>query len=355
MLLVAIPTAIGAWYLWTRAADQYASYVGFSVRKEDTSSAIELLGGITELSGSSSSDTDVLYKFLESQRLVRIVDAELDLRAIWSKADPDIDPIFAYHPPGTIEDLLDYWERMVNVHYDSASGLLDLRVNAFTPEDAQAIAEAIFRESTEMINALSSIAREDTLRYTREELEVSVERLKAARTAMTKFRNDNRIVDPEANIQTQVGLLGSLQAQLAEALIDVDMLTGNSSTTDPRVEQQRRRVEVIEARIAAEQDKLGGTGGDSDTVFANILSEYEGLAVDRQFAEEAYRSSLAAFDSAQAEARRQSRYLAAHVEPTLAEASEYPRRALLLSLMSLFLFLFWSSLTLVFYAVKDRR
>lgn len=355
MLLVALPAAIGAWYLWARAADQYASYVGFSVRKEDTSPAIELLGGITELSGSSSSDTDVLYKFLESQRLVRVIDAELDLRAIWSKADPSVDPIFAYHIPGTIEDLLDYWGRMVSVHYDSSSGLLDLRINAFTPEDAQKIAQVIFRESTETINALSSIAREDTLRYTREELEASVEKLKLARTAMTKFRNENRLVDPEANIQTQVGLLGSLQAQLAEALIEVDMLTGNSSSTDPRVEQQQRRVDVIEARIAAEQGKLGGTNGGSVSVFADILSEYEALAVDRQFAEEAYRSSLAAFDTAQAEARRQSRYLAAHVEPTLAEASEYPQRGLLMALFTLFLLLFWSSLTLVFYALKDRR
>lgn len=358
ILLVGLPIALCAWYLWERAADQYASYVGFSVRTEDTSSAIELLGGITELSGSSSSDTDILHKFLESQRLVRTVDAELDLRAMWSKADPDVDPIFAYHTPGTIEDLSDYWARMVNVQYDASSGLLDLRINAFTAEDAQAIAQAIFRESSEMINALSSIAREDTLRYTREELEGSVERLKEARAAMTTFRNENQIVDPEANIQSQVGLLGSLQAQLAEALIEVDLLSGSSNSSDPRIIQQQRRVDVIRARIDAEQGKLGGVAGDEgtgDVVFADILSEYESLAVDRQFAEEAYRSSLAAFDSAQAEARRQSRYLAAHVEPTLAESAQYPQRAMLLGLVSLFLFLTWSSLSLVLYALKDRR
>lgn len=358
ILLVGLPIALCAWYLWERAADQYASYVGFSVRTEDTSSAIELLGGITELSGSSSSDTDILHKFLDSQRLVRIVDAELDLRRIWSKADPDVDPIFAYHAPGTIEDLSEYWGRMVNVQYDASSGLLDLRVNAFTAEDAQAISRAIFRESSEMINALSSIAREDTLRYTREELEGSVERLKDARAAMTTFRNENQIVDPEANIQSQVGLLGSLQAQLAEALIEVDLLSGSSNSSDPRIVQQQRRVDVIRARIDAEQGKLGGVAGDAGTdgvVFADILSEYESLAVDRQFAEEAYRSSLAAFDSAQAEARRQSRYLAAHVEPTLAESAQYPQRALLLGLVSLFLFLTWSSLSLVLYALKDRR
>ena len=56
-----MPALVTAFYLWTRAADQYASDVAFSVRTEEKGSAIELLGGITELSGSSSSDTDILY------------------------------------------------------------------------------------------------------------------------------------------------------------------------------------------------------------------------------------------------------------------------------------------------------
>ena len=110
-MLVLIPMALTGWYLWSRAADQYASTVGFSVRTEEVGSAIEILGGITELSGSSSSDTDILFEFLQSQKLVRDIDAQLDLRAIWSK--PDNDPVFAYDTSGTIEDLLDHWLRKV--------------------------------------------------------------------------------------------------------------------------------------------------------------------------------------------------------------------------------------------------
>ena len=82
VVMVVLPTLVAAWFLWMRAADQYASNLGFSVRREETGSAIELLGGITALSGSSSTDTDILYKFLQSQDLVRRIDAELDLRSI---------------------------------------------------------------------------------------------------------------------------------------------------------------------------------------------------------------------------------------------------------------------------------
>lgn len=354
-VMVLAPLAVAAWYLYTRAADQYASTVGFSVRKEEVSSAVELLGGITELSGSSSSDTDILYEFLQSQKLVATLNAKMDLAARWSK--PENDPYFSYDPSGTIEDLLEHWQSKVKIYYDSGSGLIEIRVLAFDPQDATEIAQEIFNESSDMINELSAIAREDAVRYAREELEQAVERLKVARQAVTLFRNENQLVDPTVDIQTQAGLLGNLQAQLAEALIDLDLLSETTRDNDPRVLQTVRRVEVIEARIAEERRKLGISGGEavSETVFASIIGNYESLIVDREFAEQSYTSALATYDAAVAEASRKSRYLAAYVLPTRAERAEYPQREELLALLGLFLFVVWAIATLVAYSLRDRR
>ena len=85
------------------------------------------------------------------------------------------------------------------------------------------------------------------------------------------------------------------------------------------------------------------------------MGEYERLAVEQQFAEQTYTAAMAAYDAAAAESRRQSRYLAAHVNPTLSQASEQPQRLMLLSLAALFAFLLWSIVLLVFYALRDRR
>ncbi len=353
LLGVLIPTALTAWYLYARATDQYASTVGFSVRTEEAGSAIELLGGITALSGSSSSDTDILYEFLQSQELVATLDAQLDLRAIWSRGNPDIDPIFAYHAPGTIEDLVDYWGRMVRIYYDGGTGLLELRVLAFDPDDAQTIAQAIFRESSAMINELSAIAREDALGYARDELEQARERLAEARVAIAEWRNRNQTVDPTADTQGQMGLVTTLQAQLAEALIELDLLRDTTRENDPRLAQAERLITVIENRIAAERAVLGTTG--SGEAFADLVGEYERLVVDLEFAEQSYTASLSAFYVATNEAQRQSRYLAAHIRPTMAERAEYPDRPMLLGLTALFLFLTWCVVVLVAYSLRDRR
>lgn len=350
LLVVLLPLLISAAYLWGVAKDQYASTVGFSVRREDASSAVDLLGGLTSLSKSSSSDTDILYEYLQSQKMVADMDALVDLRTIWSK--PSGDPIFTFEPSGTIEDLQDYWGRMVKTSYDSSTGLIDVRVLAFDATDATRIAQTLLDQSALMINDLNTAAREDAVRYTREDLTTAEDRLRAAREAVTAFRVKNQIVDPTTDFQTQAGLVTTLENQLATALIEIDLLAG-AADTDPRLVQARRRAEVIEARIAAERAKVGTQGGQKD--LAALAADYERLLVDREFAEKAYVAALAAHDSAKAESQRTSRYLAAHVLPTRAEVSRFPERLSMLGLMALFLGLIWSVSALVYYSVKDRR
>ncbi|SMX32696.1 capsule biosynthesis protein [Octadecabacter ascidiaceicola] len=353
--LVFVPVAISAYYLWGMAADQYASRIAFSVRSEEQSSPIELLGGITDLSGSSSSDTDVLYVYLNSQELVAKVNDRVNLTRIWSKVSVDQDPVFAYDPSGTIEDLHRHWERKVDIIYDSGTQLIEMRFLAFEPEDARTIAVAVLAESTAMINNLSTLAREDAVGYAREDLETSLARLRTARQALTLFRNRTQIVDPTIDTQNQMGVLVTLQQQLADALVEGDLLRDTTSDGDPRITQANRRVEVIQNRIDAERQKLGlGNEGEGGVVFADLVGEYEGLIVDREFAEVAYTTALASFDGAQAEARRQSRYLAAHVQPTLAQKAQYPERLKMLLLIALFCSLTWCVFCLVYYSLRDR-
>ena len=352
--VVLLPIAVAGWYLWARAADQYASTLGFSVRKEQPGSAFDLLGGFSSMSGSGSADTDILYDYLQSQKLVSEIDASLDLRHIWSK--PADDPIFAFAAPGTIETLVDHWADQVRVTYDAATRLIQIRVLAFDPGDAQAIAAALFDKSTAMINRLNDAARTDALRLALAELTRAETRLRAARAAITDFRNRTQTIDPATDMQSQAGLLANLETRLAEALIDADMLAASTRTSDTRGEQAGLRITVIEDRIAAERKKLGlGQGGATSDVLASMVGDYERLSMDREFAETGYRAAQLAHDAALADARRQTLYLAAHIAPTRAESSQFPQRPVVLGTVGLFLFLFWSIAALVYYSVRDRR
>jgi len=353
--MVCVPAATISWYLYARAADQYVSKLGFTVRHEQVSSPVDFLGGLgglASLGSNSSSDTDILSEFISSQQLTQQVNDKLNLVKIWSK--PKNDPYFSFKKGGKIEELVAYWSRMVKVYYNSKVGLIQVNVYAFDPQDAQNIAREIFKESSVMINDLSAIAQEDTTRYARKELDKSVSRLKKARQDISKFRSQNQIVDPNTDLQGQMGLLNSLQQRLADSLIEMDLLRQVTRGSDPRIEQSQRKINVIQGRIAEERAKLGsGTNGNS--AFSSLVSEFEELKVNLDFAERAYVASLSAYDSAVSEAQRKSRYLAAYVKPTLAQSSQDPKRLTRILVSIFFLFMGWAIFVLVTYSIKDRR
>ncbi|MEX3317137.1 sugar transporter [Sulfitobacter sp. PS-8MA] len=363
ILLVILPVAVTGFYLFAIAKDQYASTTGFSVQREEGATASDFLGIIPGLGGGSgASDTDILYEFIQSQRLVDLVDQKLDLRAHYSRYwDGDLltaDKVFSLWPDADAEDLLWFWKRIVRISYDQGSGLIEVQVLAFDPDYAQAIATEIVAQSQIMINRLSDTARRDATRYALDDLQQSLDRLKEAREALTDFRTRTQIVDPAADLQSRLGVMSNLQQQLAQAFIDFDLLLGASSPDDPRVAQARRRIAVIQERIASERESFASddaTNGQINEDYPNLIAEFERLTVDREYAEEAYRAALTALDVARASAARQSRYLATYIDPTRAESSQYPQRFIILGLTALFLVMAWSIFALIYYSIRDRR
>ncbi len=353
-MLVCLPIAISAWYLWVRAADQYASVFAFSIRSEEASSGIELLGGIAGISGSGASDSDIVYDYLRSQQLVQDLQAELDLATLWSQ--PVNDPLFAFDRSGSIEDLHTHWERMVDISHDSTRGIIEVRTRAFDPLMAQTIGAEILSKSDELINGINNIAHEDAVRYSLDDLQRTKARLQNARSALTEFRILNEIVDPSVEASAQTTLLGSLEAQLTDTLIEIDILSANTRRSDTRLSQAENRRRVLQSRIDQERSKrVFGTGALGKQNMAQLFGEYERLVVEVEFAEQSYQAARAGFENSISEARRNTRYLAAHVLPTKAEKSLFPQRGLILSFIALGAFLTWALFALVGFSFLDRR
>jgi len=150
--------------------------------------------------------------------------------------------------------------------------------------------------------------------------------------------------------------MNNLQQQLAQALIDLDLLIETSNQSDPRLAQAQRRIEVIRDRILRERGSLARGGEDTlgGQDYPSLIAEFEGLIVEREFADETYLAALAAMDIARDDFARQSRYLATYIRPTLAETAEYPQREMILGLVALFAMLSWAMGCLIFYSIRDR-
>lgn len=359
VVLVLAPFGAVAYYLYNVSVDQYASTTGFTVRQNEAGAATDVLGGLAAFTGGGGggqADADILFEYIVSQELVQRLNTRLDLVAHYSAPYAD-DPIFALDPDATIEGLLDHWQSIVRISYSQSSGLMELRVLAFDAEMAQTIAEAIIEESQNLINALNGTARNDAMRFAEQDLDTALVRLRRAREALTEFRTRTQIVDPESDLQGRMGVLNNLQQQLAEALIENDLLGENTANpNDPRLRQSAQRIDVIRERIARERQNFTQTdasvGGED---YPTLIAEYEGLVVDREFSEESYRAALTAQDLARTNTTRQSRYLAVFIQPTFPELAEFPRCDVILGLTALFLMLGWAIAALIYYSIRDRQ
>lgn len=358
LLLVVLPALLTYFYLWGRAEDRYASVAAFSVHREDAAGSAELMAGLPALgvSAGATSDTDVLYQFIQSQRMVELVNEKVDLRQSYGAAY-DKDPIFALSPNASLEEMVGYWDQIMSVVYEPDTRLISIEVSAFQPQLATQIAQIVLDESGKLINDLSDIAQEDTIRQAREELDKASEELKETRLAMSRFRDVEQIVDPTADFTGQMGVITALQQSLADAMIKRDMLVGTTTNAnDPRIQQAERTIEAIQARIAGEREKVGARTETADgDPLSRVVGEYESLVVDREFAEKSYLAARASYDAAVAEARRRSRYLAVHIPPTQAETAIYPNRPILATVATVFLLLAWALLALTVYSIRDRR
>ncbi|SEC45002.1 sugar transporter [Rhodobacter sp. 24-YEA-8] len=348
--IVLLPVTLVAGYLYLIAADQYSSQMSFSLRSEQHVNPLEALSGLGQIATGSSSDSEIVHEYLSSQKIVEDINKDLDLRAIFGRDRGD--RYFTLPDGASIEEMRDYWKRMISVRLEKGSGVLRIESLAFTPQEAQAINGAILRETQALTDRLSLIAREDALRYAEVDLEESRERLKAARGNLSTFRATTNIIDPTLDLASNGGVMGILQQQLVEALLAKDMLLSNNPPeSDPRIGQSDSRIAAIRKRIDEERNSV--SDGDTSSL-VQIVGTFEALTVEREFAEKAFLSATAAYDIARAEAERRSRYVAVHIEPTLADSPLYPRRAMITGIFAAICLLGWALLVMIGYSLRDR-
>lgn len=353
LIFVAIPTVFSIYYLFFIAVDQYHSRTAFSIRSEEVQNPLEVLSAFTQTGQGTASDIDILYDFILSQPLVERLDRELDIQEMFRKYPEDFVFSLAQDPP--IEDLMRYWQWMVTVAVDNATGVVDVEVKAFDPADSVKIARAILDASSELINELSQVAQEDKTRFALANLKLAQDTLKAVRLEISAFRAQNQIINPEVDFEGQMSVVGALKSQLADALVRRETLMSYAREGDPRLLEANRKIEAIRRQIEEQKEPIASdTENTGEATLTDVIGKYEELLVELTFSQDAYVAARAIEQQALSEAQRQSRFLAAHIEPTRSVEAQFPQRPEMSILIFAALFAAWSVVVLIYYNVRDR-
>ncbi len=320
---VIVPSLIAAFYLFFIAAPQYVSEARFTVRAQMPRAAAS--GGMSgEMLGSagfmpSPENIASVRAFLLSHDAVRKTREKIDLVEIFRR--PEADPLFRLwwaHP--TAERLRSYYRWQVTVSVDPSTGLSDMRVWTFRPEDSQALAKLLLDLSEELVNDLNNKIREEAMRVARTELRRAETRLTDARVALTMFRQQEREVDPTASASAAVATISGLQSDIARARSELQTLQGFARPGSPQIINLENRIRGLEAQVAAERSRIAA----ASTGVTEQMETFARLNAEVALAQSQLEANVIVLDRANSDAARQSIFLSRVVDPNLAERSLFP-------------------------------
>lgn len=322
-LVVGLPTLIAAVYLLLIASPRYVAEARFIVRAADSKAATGI-GAALEGAGFStgSADAHAVLEYIESPDGFLELQRTVDVRRVYAR--PGVDAFSRLPKPfsdSSNETFRKQFQKYLTLGYDSQTGISTLRVQAFTAQDAQRIADALLDGGEGLVNRLNERAVQDAVRDSERNVSEAKTRLAAAQTQLTEFRNREGLIDPTSSAKAGGELIGQLTISLANLRAERAQVASDAPNS-PQLPFLDSRIRAFERQIAAERQKIVGDNGS----LAPKISNYETLVTEREFAERLLASATSALNSAQIDARRQRLYLDRVVSPVATDKATEPQR-----------------------------
>lgn len=360
LTVVILPTLLAAWFLTNIASERYVSGFRVAVRSAEIPVFGGGMGSLLGLSGASrvANDSQVLVQYLQSRAVIRDLEGEVPIRAIFSK--PDIDYFSRLEENAPIERLVAQWNKFVISGFESSNSTVVLEVTAFSPEDALLISERILIRAESFVNTLSAQAREDAVLFATREVENSEVRLTDARIGLAELQDREQILDPIKSGEFSLSLAARLREEIAIQNAILTTQKTRLSDDSPSVRATKDIIVGLEAELQKINAETTAKAGDNDGADASkpltaIIREFQKITDELGYAEGAYASALASLEAARIEGSRKQIYLATVVAPGLPEESVFPRPIADTLLMLSIVFAIWLVGLIGVYAVREHR
>lgn len=344
---ILVPTFIMLVYYALLARPEYDTEMKFTIQGLEQRPP-DLLGGIGIPSISrSGNDGLVVVDFIESTELVSRLENDYGFDAAyggWS-----FDPMARMSPSAALEDKTEFWRGQSSAAYDPASNVITVNVRAYTPEESLRLAEGVLQETEAVVNSLNSRVQGEAVRVANEEVELRRDEYDEARRRAISSRA-NRATTIESEAQQQIGLVGQIESQLANARVERAAAIAQFRPTSPQIRAIDERIASLEAQRAAAMAEI--RGGPGVTEASRDVSAQTAL-LDYQFAQQAYYAAIQARQQALTARENERRYLVAFVPPRLPETSNYWSRFVNVIAVALAAALLMAVAMLGYSVVKD--
>ena len=356
---IAFPTVIAGLYFGLIASDRYVSDTQMVLSEQSAgpggaaaaggkSSLLSLVGVAGGDSGQSN-ESAIVTNYLQSSQAMEATDKAIGLRQMWSSSS--IDYFSRLSPDASQEEFLKYYKKHVTLASDSSEPVIELKVEAFRPRDAQLIGKTLVGLAQNKLNEAFNGMREDALQFARAEVTRAEKQLEGVNEKLRSFRNDHGDIDPKASAQGIGSVTTGLFAQLANTEAQLHTTLSYAREDSPAVKNLRAKIAGLKKQIAEDKGVLAGD--EKSRPYADLMATYENLLLDQKFAQEAYTSAMSFLSSSRASLAHQHAYLIDFLSPTLPEEATEPRGIRNMLVVLIASALLWLTGSLVASALRE--
>lgn len=348
IFFIAVPSIITTIYFLFFATDMYISESHFAVRGQESANSLDISSILSSVPSVTSQDSYVVVDYIRSRDMLEILNKKFNLQAHYE--NPEADAVSRLNMEATREDFLEYWQKVLEVTFDSTAGILKLRIRAFEPDMAKKIGDEILRQSELLINEMHRRSHEDNLKQARHEIELAEQRLTRARQAVYSFQITHEELSPETTAGSRMQLVSQLELEVAKTQAELNALQSYMQENSHEVVSLKRNIASLQNQINTEKKRL--TGSEKEIV-ADLLKQYQTLILEQEFAEKQYLSAASSLESARIQMESKTGYIIPIQHPTLPQKAQYPKRLMASFLSFCGIFLGVGIMFLVITAIRE--
>ncbi|WP_419654867.1 capsule biosynthesis protein [Campylobacter lanienae] len=325
------------------AADRYVSNVSLSVKSTDGSSPVSLSGieSLVGVASSSTEDIKLLQEYIKSFDMLQKLDEKINLRSLYEKQKLDL--FFRIYSSTSKESYLKYYRDRIHILFDDTTGLLNVAVEGFSPEDARTISAAILEECERFINEIShNIAREQ-LRFAQGELESAKQKYKDAKNELLAFQNEYGVFDPQSLAKTKAGFITEIELQISKKETELNTMRSYLNENAPEILALKAELRAHKEQLEKERRKVASNA--SQDKLNDVVAQFEALYLNLSFAEDVYKTAITAVETTRIEIGRKAKQVVVIQSPYVPDSAAYPNK--MYNIITIFVIL-----TLIFGVVR---
>lgn len=352
LITVLIPTALATIYFGFISSDIYVSESKFVVRSPERQTASPL-GSLLKGSGFSRSQDDsyTVQDFILSRDALKKVSQYIDARAAYSNPSIDLFSRFSgLDFDDSFEALHRYYQKKIDIQLDSLSSITTLTVRGFTAESVFQMNQRLLELSEALVNELNERGRQDMIRFASIEVEQAERKASAAAMALSGYRNQQGVIDPERQSVIPLQQIAKLQDELLATKTQLAQLT-QLTKDNPQIPALKTRQKLLQSEIDAETHRV--TGGEKS--LSSKAADFQRLALEREFADKQLATALSSLVQARNEAQRKQLYLERIVQPSQPDKAMEPRRLRAVAAVFVLGLIAWGVLTMLIAGIKEHQ